>query len=98
LGQPLFSNRQRLYQNGNVTHFPGNGIHVLFVVNNELRHEPVPFFNTPFLKFSGETKILTVRAACGAIIMITRSPDHWHNEVSCFHARDFRTYFNDFAQ
>ena len=82
LSQPLFSNSQRLYQNGNVTHFFRNGIHVLFVIHNELRHEPVLFFNTPLLKFSRETKVLTIGAAGHAVVMRAGPANHWDDEVA----------------
>ena len=42
LRQALFSDSQRFYQNGNVTHLFRNGIHVLFVIHDELSHKAVP--------------------------------------------------------
>jgi hypothetical protein len=98
LRKSLFSDRQRFYQNGNVTHLLRNRIHVLFVIHDELSHEAVPFFNSTLLKISGETKVLAVRAAGDAGAMRAGTSNHWNNEIARLHPRDFRADLNDFAQ
>ena len=98
LGKSLFSDSQRFYQNGNVTHFFRNGIHVLFVIHDELSHKAVPFFNPTLLKISRETKVLAIRAAGNAVIMGAGTSNHRHDEIADLYPRDFRPDFNDFAQ
>jgi hypothetical protein len=98
LRKSFLGDRQRFYQNGNVTHLPWNRIHVLFIVHDELSHKTMPFFNAALLKISGETKILVVRTARDAGVVGAGAPNHWNNEITDFHPRDLRSYSNDFAQ
>src|SRR5258705_12505610 len=81
LRQAFFGDGERLDEHGGIAHVSGYWIHKLFVVDDELRHKAMLFFNTPFGEVAGEAEILPARSASHALIVRGGTPYHRHDQI-----------------
>src|SRR5262245_11396958 len=98
LDQGFLGNRQRFDENSDFSHLIGHPIHVLLVVDDELRHEAMPLLDTALLEVAGEAKILATASTCRTIIVGTGSSYHRHYEVANFDPSHLGADFDNFAK
>src|SRR5262249_31953157 len=88
LDQRLFSNRQRLDQDSDISQVRWHNVHGLLSVDNQLRHETVVTFDAALCKVTGETKVLSAGPARPARFMQTWPPYHGDDDVARLDASD----------
>lgn len=98
LEKRFLCDRERLHENTDLAQAVWHHVHVRFVIDNVLGHESVDAVDSALRELTGKAEVLPSVPARGTVAMLTRPPNHRHDQIASLNPCDRRPNFDDLAE